>query len=165
MHELLLALSILAFEAMPDPLLRAPHRQVRAVDGRAAAALAEGVRRSPTLAALVAAINRSDVIAYVESVHTLPPMVSGRMVLTTRGTRVRYVRIEVSTRLFPDELISTIAHELQHAVELAEHPAGPAESAFIELNQRIAASAMFGFDTEAAVRVGEQVMRELGQRK
>jgi hypothetical protein len=164
MHWLVLTLSAFANHAMPEAmLLTSPHCQVRAVDSRASAALADGLRRSPTFARLIAAINRSDVIVYVESVHTLPATISGRMMLSTKGTSFRYVRIEVSTRLVPEELIAVIGHELQHAVEVAEHPHVRSEATFIDLYRRIGAGSSTGFryDTEAAVRTGAQVRREL----
>ena len=87
------------------------------------------------------------------------------MALTTKGNRFRYVRIQVSRRLFPDELISVIGHELQHAVELAQHPDVQSEAELIELYRRIGAgnSTMLRFDTEAAVRIGTQVLREVRQ--
>jgi hypothetical protein len=165
MAWLLLALHVLANPTVADTVaMSTPHRQVRAVDGRVAAALAEGVRRSPTFARLIATIQRSDVIVYVESLHTLPASISGRMILMANGTRFRYVRVQVSQGLPPDQLISTIAHELQHAVEVAEHPHVRSDAALIELYRRIGAgsSTMFSYDTEAAVRIGAQVRKELG---
>ena len=164
MHWLLLTLSAFANLAAPDAVsLASPHCHVRAMDSRVAEALVGGLRRSPTFAGLLAAINRSDVMVYIESVHGMPEAISGRMALTTRGNRFRYVRIQVSKRLFPDELISVIGHELQHAVELAQHPDVQSDSELIELYRRIGAgnSTMLRFDTEAAVRIGTQVLREV----
>ena len=166
MHWLLLTLSAFANHASPVAVsLASPHCHVRAVDSRVAAALAEGLRRSPTFAGLIAAINSSDVMVYIESVHGMPESIAGRMQLTTKGNRFRYVRIQVSKRLFPDELISVIGHELQHAVELAQHPDVQSEAALIDLYRRIGAgsSSMLRFDTEAAVRIGAQVLREIRQ--
>jgi hypothetical protein len=150
MFWLLITLSALAQYAAPDVVpLTSPFSQVRALGSEVAAALADGLRRSPTFARLIAALNRSDVIVYVEMVHT--PTTSGRMVLTTKDNRFRYVRIQVASRLFPAELISVIGHELQHAVEVAAQPPSRPDRT----------SAMAADDTDAAVRVGAQVRREL----
>jgi hypothetical protein len=152
MYLLLITLSALAPYAAPDVVpLTSPFSQVRALGSEVAAALADGLRRSPTFARLIAALNRSDVIVYVEMVHTLPPTTSGRMVLTTRDSRFRYVRIQVASRLFPAELISVIGHELQHAVEVATQPYSRPDRT----------ATMAEDDTAAAVRVGAQVRREL----
>ena len=137
MHCLLLALNALAACAVVDTVpLTSPLSHVRALDGDVASALAAGVQRSPTFARLVAAINQSDVIVYVETVHTLPPATSGRMVLTTKNTSVRYVRIQIASRLFPDERIAVIGHELQHAVLGACLHAGAAAQATREVDHR-----------------------------
>lgn len=163
MHWLLLAL-----HAFGNPsesaaaLLTSPYRQVRAVDSRTSAALADGARRSPTFAGLIAVINRSDVIVYIES-SPMPAAISGRMMLASTGTGARYVRIQVSDRLLPEDLISTIGHELQHAVEVAEHPEVRSDATLIALYRRIGAgrSTLFKYDTDAAVQIGAQVRKEL----
>ena len=58
-------------------LLNAPDRRVRAPEARVHALLAEGLHRSRTFAALMTALNRTDVIVYVESVMTLPKDTNG----------------------------------------------------------------------------------------
>lgn len=164
MHWLLLTLNVLGNPLVPEAELpTSPYRQVRAVDSRTSAALADGLRRSPTFASLIATINRSDVIVYVESVHTLPATISGRMILTNMATGFRYIRIQVSKRLVPEELISAIGHELQHAVEVAEHPHVRSDATLVELYRRLGAgsSTTFRYDTDAAVRIGAQVRKEL----
>ena len=164
MHWLLLTLNALANPGVPETvLLTAPYYQVRAVDSRASVAIADGLRRSPTFAGLIAAINRSDVIVYVESVHTLPATIAGRMLLSTKNSGFRYVRIQVSKRLIDEELISTIGHELQHAIEVAEHPHVHSAAALIELYRRIGAgsSTFQRYETEAARRIGALVRKEL----
>jgi hypothetical protein len=163
MHWLLLTLSALTIAAPAVSPLTSPQCQVRSIESSVSAALADGWRRSPTFAALIAAIDRSDVIVYVESVHTLPATIAGRMMLTTHSNGFRYLRIQVSKRLALDELISIIGHELQHAVEVAEHPHVRSDTAVIDLYRRLGAgsSTRLKFDTEAAVRIGAQVRKEL----
>ena len=47
-------------------LLNSPERRVRATDPRLHSLLAEGLNRSRTFASLVTALNRTDVIVYIE---------------------------------------------------------------------------------------------------
>jgi hypothetical protein len=79
-----------------------------------------GMARSATLASLVEALNQSDVIVYVQQ-GTLPAGVGGLLLhrIVSRGGR-RYARILVSLRGARERLTGVIAHELQHAVELAQ---------------------------------------------
>ena len=81
-----------------------------------------GMTHSPTLTSLVETLNRSDLIVYVQQ-GTLPAGVGGVLLhrIVSRGGR-RYVRILVSLRGARERLTGVIAHELQHAVELAQPP-------------------------------------------
>jgi hypothetical protein len=88
--------------------LTAPDRRVRAVTTRVTSALLEGVRRSRTFAGLVAGVEQSNVIAYVELVLDLPPTTEGRLMLLSKSSGQRYVRIQVRATLSPDQIISTI---------------------------------------------------------
>ena len=61
-------------------LLNAPDRRVRAADARLHSLMAEGLNRSHTFASLVTALNRTDVIVYVESVMTVAEEHDGPLV-------------------------------------------------------------------------------------
>jgi hypothetical protein len=82
----------------------------------------EGYERSPTFQSLVDTLQQSNVIVYVQ-----PAVCAGgriRSCLTSvKGSAVeRHIRINVDTRTSHNALIATIAHELQHAAEIAERP-------------------------------------------
>jgi hypothetical protein len=143
--------------------LTSPERRVRTHDARVASALFDGVRRSRTFADLIAALEGSNVITYVELVQQLPPLVEGRLALASKGNAQRYVRIQVRATLPADMMISTIGHELQHAIEIARAPSVRDEAGLRKLYQQIGVgrSDVNGFDTEAARVAGEQVKREL----
>lgn len=93
---------------------------VRTSEPAVQALLDWGLMRSATLTSLVESLNRSDVIVYVQQ-GTLPAGVGGVLLhrIVSRGAR-RYVRILVSLRGARERLTGVIAHELQHAVELAQ---------------------------------------------
>jgi hypothetical protein len=143
--------------------LASPDRRVRTTDARITSALFEGVRRSRTFADLVTAVQRSNVIAYIEFAHQLPPLVEGRLALVSKGAGQRYIRIQVRSMLPRDMLISTIAHELQHAIEIAEAPGVRDDASMKQLYHRIGVgrSDVQGFDTDAARLAGARVRREL----
>jgi hypothetical protein len=143
--------------------LTAPERRVRTRDARIASALFEGVRRSPTFADLVATLDRSNVITYVELSHTLPSQTEGRLMLLSRGGSPRYVRIQVRATLSPDHMIALLGHELQHAVEIAGAPGVHDDASMRTFYQRIGVGRtdVHGFDTDAARLAGETVRREL----
>src|SRR6476646_372815 len=97
-------------------LLDAPDRHVRTIDKRVQRLLATGVKRSPTFGPMMASLNTSDVIVYIEPVQTLPTTLAGRLLLMPLSGQQRYLRVQVAVTMNPDEMISIIAHELRHAI-------------------------------------------------
>jgi hypothetical protein len=144
-------------------LLRSEFRRVRAVDGQATRLLAEGVRRSPTFASLISAIQLTDVIVYVESRNNLPAKMGGRLVLQAVTARERYVRVHVRANLRSSEGIEVVAHELRHVLEIAAEPSVVDEAGLVALYERIGYPSLVdrGYDTDAAKRTGRAVRREL----
>jgi hypothetical protein len=81
--------------------------------------LREGAARSGAFAALLETLERSDVIVYVVS-GGVPGPNHLRLACAT-GTS-RFVRITLNARDAQAALIAGLAHELQHAVEVANAP-------------------------------------------
>ena len=147
-----------------DTLLSSPARRVRSTDKQITKMLALGIERSPTFGRLVRALNSTDVIVYVERTRNLPKPLAGRMLLLPMAGHQRYLRIQVRSDLPARELIALIAHELRHALEIADHPAVRDASAMLDLYRRIGhatSSALHTFDTEAAQTAGRQVRQEI----
>ena len=121
MLSLLPLLLTAATMGTPEParsvyaLLESPDRHVRTIDKRVQRLLGTGVRRSPTFAALMTSLNASDVIVYIEPTQTMPTTLAGRLLLMPIAKEQRYLRIQVSLTMSPDEMIAVIAHELRHA--------------------------------------------------
>ena len=67
--------------------------------------------------------------------------------------------------LTPDQMIATLAHELQHAVEVVEDSAVTDEKTLVALYKRIGrpnrTNSSTGWETVAAQEAGYQVRREL----
>lgn len=96
-----------------------PFPHVRGLDAWAREAIERGVRGSPLIRELIASLDRSDVIVHVETAEVLPRGLGGMTRFATASAGVRYVRVTLDRRLLPDVRSATLAHELQHANELA----------------------------------------------
>jgi hypothetical protein len=143
-------------------LLSAADRRVRATDARLRSLVAEGLHRSRTFAALVTALNRTDVIVYIESVMVLPKGTMGRLALMPPAGEFRYLRVQIRADLARREAIALIGHELQHAMEIARATEVRDASSMIKLYERIGhASGEHAYDTEAAQDTGRIVRREI----
>ncbi len=144
-------------------IMTAPDRHVRAVDGGMSSVIADGMRRSGTFAHLVLALNKSDVIVYIESGRVMPATIAGRLLLAAGPDGYRYLRIQVSGFPRSNELIALVGHELRHALEVAESPDVRDEASLIALYERIGHSTIGAhhYDTAAAQDAGRKVKAEL----
>jgi hypothetical protein len=144
-------------------LLNAPDRRVRTTDARLQALVAEGLNRSRTFAGLLAAVNRTDVIVYIESVLTLPKTTIGRLTMAPRAGAFRYLRVQVRADLTRRETIALIGHELQHALEIGAATDVRDTTDLIRLYERIGhvSGGDHTYDTHAAQDTGRTVRREL----
>ena len=140
-----------------------PGRHVRAVDGTMAAILAEGMRRSGTFAHLVLALDKSDVIVYIESGRLMPASIAGRLLLAAGPEGHRYLRIQVGGQAGSIDSIALVGHELRHALEVAESPEVRDEASLIALYERIGhhSTGTHHYDTAAAQAAGRKVRAEL----
>ena len=150
-------------EAQVREVMSEPARHVRAVDPVMSAAIADGLRRSGTFAHLVLALNKSDVIVYIESGRPLPTSLVGRMLLVAGPEGHRYLRIQVTGRPRSNDIIAIVGHELRHALEVAESPEVRDEASLIALYERIGhpSTGARHYDTAAAQDAGRQVRAEL----
>jgi hypothetical protein len=145
-------------------LLTATDRAVRGVGPQIDALLAAGMARSRTFAKLMSALDGSDVIVYVEHSTTLKMSLSGRLLFAVSvKDGPRYLRIQLSPEGTINLQLATLAHELQHALEIADHPEVRSEKTFAQLFNRIGMPRMLErcYDTEAARAIGRRVMLEL----
>jgi hypothetical protein len=146
-----------------EALLTSPDRRLRATDPRMQAVIAEGVRRSPTFGRLLLELEKTDLIAYVERVHNLPAVISGRLLFISASPAQRYVRIQLGTGGTTADAIVTLAHELQHAIEVGTSPEVRDQEGLARLYQRIGQNSLSGhtYDTVAAQSAGRVVRKEL----
>ena len=142
-----------------------PFQHVRAEDSQMRALIEDAIASSPTVRALVARITASDVVVFVTCERDPAVKASGRLNFMTSAGGVRYLVI----RLRPKRraaAIAMLAHELQHATEIADSPAIVDERSLAREYERIgyrshASHGGLAFDTKAAVDVGRRVAEEL----
>jgi hypothetical protein len=146
-------------------LLTAADRRVRAPDPHVQDLLFDGCRRSATFAALVTALNKTDVIVYIENVMTLPKDIAGRLLLLPHSGTNRYLRVQVRADAPLFEAIATIGHELRHALEIAEAPDVRDQRSLASLYERIGRNGVgaHSYDTEAAQITGRQIRIEVSK--
>lgn len=167
----ILALLLSATPTPPAPaaapsafaLLDSPYRHVRTTDRYLQDLLRIGFRRSPTFASLLAQLNDTDVIVYLEPVQALPAPISGQLQLLAQDHSQRYLRIQVLAGLGRTELIALMGHELRHALEVAQAPGVRDERALVRLYECIGQRFSKGhqYDTDAAQNAGRAVRKEL----
>jgi hypothetical protein len=157
---------------LDDALLHGEARRVRAMDGRVQNLLSAGVRRSPAFAGLLTALQETDVIVYVEATMNMPSDVTGRLLLQAVTPSERYLRIQYRATLLGDRAIEVVAHELRHALEIAEERSVTDSTGLGALYQRIGhrstlahAPARKGYETLAALQTGDIVRTELSGRR
>jgi hypothetical protein len=136
---------------------------VRGLEPHIQALIARGFSGSPTFRRLVEELNASDVMVHVRH-HRMRDGFRGYLVhdvLESNG--IRYLQIAVDARGPATRLIPLIAHELQHALEVARVPSVGRSLAIADHFEKIADHPCRAkcFETAAAVSVQEDVSREL----
>src|SRR5689334_9231606 len=127
----LVLLPHLGFAAAATMPLGGP--RVRTQNARIERFLKEGLRRSPTMRALVARIESGNVIVYVGSNPLMKSHLSGALSFVADAGDFRYVRAVIDPDLVPDLLIATLAHEFQHVVEVIDDPTVIDDSSLVRL--------------------------------
>ena len=140
---------------------------VRTAEPRLRTLIDDAIATSPTVRALVERITASDVVVFVACEPDPNARTAGRMNFMTASGGVRYVLI----RLKPWHRVTAIAmlaHELQHAAEVAATPSiVDAESLareYARMGYRKHSLDGLAFDTKEAVEVGRRVIDELAMK-
>ena len=139
-----------------------PSGRIRPMDNAAARLLREGRAACPTIARLAATLEQSDVIVML-SVTMVPDGLAGdtRFLAATATDRILQIRLD-NRRPWVEQM-GWLAHELQHAVEVASAPVVRCGRDLAALLARIGRSREGGrlFETSGAVECGKQAQREL----
>ena len=165
---LVLALAVTAQDSTSSSA--ASRRHVRASEPRILALIDAGLSRSATFRSLVSALDESDVIVYIEPKVTRQNL-GGYLAhqVVARGG-YRYLHVAVETKGSDGRLIPLLAHELQHAVEVAQAPkavdAKSLEDLFDGLSVKFGCGGTTCSETQAAKDIEHIVSEELkGERR
>lgn len=165
-----------SFASAPDPDPDRRHaasrpapdeRRVRTTDRRVRALIDEAVQASPSLRALVERLEQSDVVVYVQCEASAPSPIAGRLTFITTAGGLRYVLVRLRPQRSHPQQVALLAHELQHAVEIAERPAIVDDTSLAREYARFghirfsSPTGAVAFDTSAAVEMGRRVLTEL----
>jgi hypothetical protein len=141
-----------------------PDSRVRTLNAPLAALIREGAERSMTFRGLLEAIEATDGLVYVASGRCGG---RARACLVHRVTVAgpnRLLHILVDVRMRDRELISAVAHELQHAMEVLSNPTITTDVAVIRFYLYRGVRVGKGiFETREAIDAGTAVHDELGR--
>jgi len=131
-------------------------------------AIATALEGSPTFRSIVERIDGSDVIVHMTCGYFKSATMAGRTMLSSAGPDVRYVRVQILCDQSPQVLLAIVAHELQHAAEIAAAPAVVDDGSFGRLYRKIGFPTCLSaetnqFETAAAVEAGRRVRAEVRQ--
>jgi hypothetical protein len=164
----MLIIMALALAVTAQDSTSSSHRHVRASEPRILALIDAGLSRSATFRRLVAALDESDVIVYIEP-KTTRQNLGGYLAhqVVARGG-YRYLRIAIETKGAEGRLVPLLAHELEHAVEVAQSPealdADSLQRVFTQLAVKFGCGGTTCSETQAAKDVEHMVSEELKSR-
>jgi hypothetical protein len=127
--------------------------------------LHDALERSATFRRLVETIGHTNGLVYIDSGKCKPGFAACLVMSLTVAGANRVLRIVVDTRRQPPEVMASIGHELQHAIE-ALSESGVTNNAllhafFERLAGGPAATGQIEFETDAAIRAGDAVLKEI----
>jgi hypothetical protein len=132
----------------------------RPLDPLAADTLAHVVERSATARTLIARLESSNVIVHIHTLALMPDGIGGMTRFVTSRGGYRYLRITLGSGLPPWQRSAILAHELQHAWEVARSPAADLEALKRLFEDEGHREGVY-YETRAAVEVERRVRMEL----
>jgi hypothetical protein len=149
------------------PLRDGLRGHIRTTDDRLRRLLDQGRRTSPTFRALVQRLLDSDVVVYLWCDATRERVTDGRLTLVSAAGGLRYVVVRLVPLTSPERQIAIMAHELRHAVEIADAPDVVDDASLHRAYRRIGFVSRepyarnLSYDSDAAIAAGVMVLREL----
>jgi len=134
--------------------VRSSHAYIRAM-------IDEATRRSATFRRLVATIEETDGIVYVEQGECRHNVRACLTLNVTPTTDFRFLRVIVDARQPDWDVMASIGHELQHAIEVLENTTLRSTELIILYYLREGLTMGDTFETAAAMRAGDAVKNEV----
>jgi len=150
---------VLALMSLSEPASD-PTTHLRATSPVVRSLIDEATVTSPIVNRLIAQLQRSDTIVYVEMTGS-PEIPRARTILAAASRDVRFLRISISVLIPPIERVPLLAHELLHATEIAAAIEARDEAGIRHLYQRIGLrGGSDRWETREAAEVERQVRAE-----
>jgi hypothetical protein len=137
--------------------------RVRSSSPRVAAVIRGATERSVTFRQLVADVERSDGIVYVEPGYCRHGVRSCLSLSVVCLTGFRLLRILVDPRASGLDLMETSGHELRHVMEVLANPPLTTTQAIYLFYERIAPTVRDAFETDVAIHAGLAVRDEISR--
>lgn len=137
--------------------------RIRPLDLISSLAVERGGQQSARFRTLVGELESSDVIVHIVATPSMPLGVVGTMRFVARLGDTRYIRIDLAATAPPDVRVATLAHELQHACEVARSDAGShaaVRSLYRTIGHEVPGS-RDAYETAGAQQIGAEVWIEL----
>jgi hypothetical protein len=148
-------LALLLVEPVANP--------IRSHHARIVKAIAEASLRSATFNHLLDRVKRSDLIIYIESGRCPNRQVMSCVAFAATSNSYRYLRMTIDTNHSLQLILSQIAHELQHVIEIADTADVVDEPTLRAFYGRIATTSANRdiYETAEAIAVAARVALEL----
>jgi hypothetical protein len=134
--------------------------RLRTVDSRLAAIVIEASARSRSFRQLAQTIDQTDGIVYVEHGKCGHGVRACLVAVSVAGAN-RIVRVRVNAKDVDGNLMGSIGHELQHAIEVLGNSKVTDTKALYFFYDRIGIRRGNAFETAAAIQAGNHVRAEL----
>lgn len=160
----LVVLLVVTPRAIAAPVEARTSGCVRPLTREAAELLEDAVRRSPLVRSQVAIIGASDLVVYLtQPFEAEAGEPKGKLQFVSAAGGRRYVLVCVARwKVLWNERLVLLAHELQHAVEVAAAPDVTDRASFTALFSRIGWQMRAGrFETEAARQASRRMRSDL----
>jgi hypothetical protein len=144
-----------------QPTLMAPDAHVRGVSSRMVAVINDAAARSKTFRTLVDQIGSTDGIVYVAEGQCARGVRACLLLTMTLMGPNRVLRILIDPRKVDRDVMGSVGHELQHALEVLSHRSIRSGSAMTLLYKKEGFKEGGHFETDAAIKAGDAVRAEL----
>jgi hypothetical protein len=130
-----------------------------------ASVIQQAGERSATFRRMVETINASDNYVYIDEGKCLDIDMRACLVNVTVGGPYRFMFVHVATRKADWDLMGSIGHELQHAIEVIDNPFVTSvltmRSLYLRIGKQGLLSTRNSYETRAAVAAGIAVRDEV----
>ena len=127
--------------------------------------LHDASERSTTFRRLVETIGHTNGLVYVDPGKCKPGFAACLVMSVKVSGPNRLLRVVVDTGRKPPEVMASIGHELQHAIEALSEPGVTNDALLHAFFERLAggpaATGQLEFETDAAVKAGDTVLKEV----